>query len=263
MVTEVEVKVETRFGDLEMLVAVAPFNHALAALQRKKATLATGQQVAQARIVAGPEHNVSQHGSWVAENFVYFPSGQILVTHAENSPILKHPAEATAAYGSGKEFYISEEEAASLEKLAKSGEVYTLKKNERYKIPIKKFAKNRLARFVFGDATADYANFLQKASVNEVPVWLAGPKYQKEQKAPFAQALWLHYVGGMSGLGGNYRFPNSVNRARGVRKASTTQKSVDAANAYKLIAQKYERNSSDNLQEVMEKYSQIKGWAKA
>src|SRR3989338_6551086 len=228
MVTEVEVKVETRFGDLEMLVAVAPFNHALAALQRKKATLATGQQVAQARIVAGPEHNVSQHGSWVAENFVYFPSGQILVTHAENSPILKHPAEATAAYGSGKEFYISEEEAASLEKLAKSGEVYTLKK----------IAKNRLARFVFGDATADYANFLQKASVNEVPVWLAGPKYQKEQKAPFARALWLStLLNDRSGLNSLNKNLND-DRVRGVRKASdqVSQKSADAANDYESIA---------------------------
>src|SRR3989344_1914038 len=161
----IEVEVETKFGDLEMLVAVAPFNHALAALQRKKATLATGQQVAQARIVAGPEHNVSQHGSWVAENFVYFPSGQILVTHAENSPILKHPAEATEAHGNGIEFHISEEEAASLEKLAKSGEVYTSKQTESYKIPIGRFAKDGLASFVFRDTTADYSKFLQEAGV--------------------------------------------------------------------------------------------------
>ena len=260
MATKTEV--ETRFGDLEMLVAIAPFDQAVAALQREKATLATAQQVAQARIVAGPEHNVSQHGSWVAENFVYFPSGQIFITPAKYSPILKYAFEATAAHRSGEEFYISEEEAASLEKLAKSGEVYTLKQ-PKYFISIKNFAKDGLARFVFGDTTADYANFLQEAGVKEVPVWLADSGLAKERKVPFARALWLHYVGGMSGLGGNYRFPNSVNRARGVRKASTTQKSVDAANAYKLIAQKYERNSSDNLQEVMEKYSQIKGWAKA
>ena len=256
----IEVEVETKFGDLEMLVAVAPFNHALAALQRKKATLATGQQVAQARIVAGPEHNVSQHGSWVAENFVYFPSGQILVTHAENSPILKHPAEATAAYGSGKEFYISEEEAASLEKLAKSGEVYTLKKNERYKIPIKKFAKNRLARFVFGDATADYANFLQKASVNEVPVWLAGPKYQKEQKAPFARALWLStLLNDRSGLNSLNKNLND-DRVRGVRKASdqVSQKDADAANTYESIAQKYGLKSPDNLRDVLEKHTEAR-----
>ena len=48
-----EIKVETRFSDLELLVAIDPFDQALAALQREKATLATAQQVAQARIVAG------------------------------------------------------------------------------------------------------------------------------------------------------------------------------------------------------------------
>ena len=256
--TEVEIK----FGDLEMLVAVAPFDQDLAALQRENAALTTARQVALVRIIAGPKSSISQYGSWVAENIVYFPNGQIFITPAKYSPILKRAFEATAAYRNGEEFYISEEEAASLEKLAKSGEVYTLKQ-PKYFISIKNFAKDGLARFVFGDTTADYANFLQEAGVKEVPVWLADSGLAKERKVPFARALWLHYVGGMSGLGGNYRFPNSVNRARGVRKASTTQKSVDAANAYKLIAQKYERNSSDNLQEVMEKYSQIKGWAKA
>ena len=255
MVTEVEVKVETRFGDLEMLVAVAPFNHALAALQRKKATLATGQQVAQARIVAGPEHNVSQHGSWVAENFVYFPSGQILVTHAENSPILKHPAEATAAYGSGKEFYISEEEAASLEKLAKSGEVYTFKRTKSYMIPIKKFAQDGLAKFVFGDITADYAKFLrEEAGQNGAVVWLVGLDYAKEQKAPFARALQLDFLDFGSGLCADIDSLNVNDRARGVRKV----KSADAANTYESIAQKYGLKSPDNLRDVLEKYTKVR-----
>src|SRR3989344_1269851 len=124
-----EIKVETRFGDLELLVAIAPFDQALAALQREKATLATAQQVAQARIVAGLDSEVGRYGSWVAENFVYFPNGEVVVTSAE---------------------------------------VYTLKQTEDYEIPIKKFAKNGLARFVFGDTTADYAKFLQKAGINEV-----------------------------------------------------------------------------------------------
>src|SRR3990167_7310186 len=168
----VTVEIETRFGDLEMLVAIDPFDKALAALQRENATLATAQQFVKARIVAGPDPKVSQYGSWVAENFVYFSNGKIFVTKAENSPILKHPAEATEAHRNGIEFHISEEEAASLEKLAKSGEVYTLKQTEDYEIPIKKFAKNGLARFVFGDTTADYAKFLQKAGINEVLVWL-------------------------------------------------------------------------------------------
>ena|SRR3989344_1657768 len=254
MATKTEV--ETRFGDLEMLVVRAPFDQDLAALQRKKATLATAQQVAQARIVAGPEHNVSQHGSWVAENFVYFPNGEVVVTSAEHSPILKYAFEATAAHRSGEEFYISEEEAASLEKLAKSGEVYTLKQNENYQIPIKEFAKDGLARFVFGDTAADYANFLQEAGVNEVPVWLANPKQVKEQKAPFARALWVSGLSGRSDLDGNNWSLYVGGRARGARKASGA--SAGVANAYESIAQKYKLKSPDKLQDALEKYAKAR-----
>ena len=249
-----EIEVETRFGDLEMLVAIAPFDKALAALQREKATLVTAQQVAQARIVAGPDTKVSQYDSWVAENFVYFPNGKIFITPAKHSPILKHSAEATAAHRSGKEFYISKEEAAGLEKLARSGEVYTLKQTEDYEIPIEKFAKNGLARFVFGDATIDYAKFLQEAGVNEVPVWLVDSKRVKEQKAPFARALRLDDLSYKSNLNGNNRDLNDDNRARGVRKA----KSADAANTYESIAQKYGLKSPDNLRDVLEKYTKVR-----
>ena len=250
-----EIKVETRFGDLELLVAIDPFDQALAALQREKATLATAQQVAQARIVAGPDTKVSQYDSWVAENFVYFPNGKIFITPAKHSPILKHSAEATAAHRSGKEFYISKEEAAGLEKLARSGEVYTLKQTEDYEIPIEKFAKNGLARFVFGDATIDYAKFLEEAGVNEVPVWFVDPKYVKEQKAPFARVLWLcDLLGNRSVLYGRYRDLDVDYRARGVRKV----KSADAANAYESIAQNYGLKSPDNLRDVLEKYTKVR-----
>jgi len=249
-----EIEVETRFGDLEMLVAIAPFDKALAALQREKATLVTAQQVAQARIVAGPDTKVSQYDSWVAENFVYFPNGKIFITPAKHSPILKHSAEATAAHRRGNEFNISKEEAASLEELAKLGEVYILTENKSYEIPIEKFAQDGLARFVFGDATIDYAKFLQEAGVNEVPVWLVDSKRVKEQKAPFARALRLDDLSYKSNLNGNNRDLNDDNRARGVRKA----KSADAANTYESIAQKYGLKSPDNLRDVLEKYTKVR-----
>ena|SRR3989344_4851569 len=250
--TEVEIK----FGDLEMLVAVAPFDQDLAALQRENAALTTARQVALVRIIAGPKSSISQYGSWVAENIVYFPNGQIFITPAKYSPILKRAFEATAAYRNGEEFYISEEEAASLEKLAKSGEVYTLKQNENYQIPIKEFAKDGLARFVFGDTAADYANFLQEAGVNEVPVWLANPKQVKEQKAPFARALWVSGLSGRSDLDGNNWSLYVGGRARGARKASGA--SAGVANAYESIAQKYKLKSPDKLQDALEKYAKAR-----
>jgi len=255
--TEVEIK----FGDLEMLVAVAPFDQDLAALQRENAALTTARQVALVRIIAGPKSSISQYGSWVAENIVYFPNGQIFITPAKYSPILKRAFEATAAYRNGEEFYISEEEAASLEKLAKSGEVYTLKQNENYQIPIKEFAKDGLARFVFGDTAADYAKFLQEAGAYEFQVFLAGSKYQKEQKAPFAQALWLHYVYYRSERDGYVRNLYDDYWARGVRKASEANMTQNGK-SYENILQKYNIKSPDQLRQVLEKYSQIKGLVK-
>ena len=259
MVTEVHV--ETRFGDLEMLFVEAPFDQAKTAIEYAGGNLATAQQVAQARIVAGPDSEVSRYGSWVAENFVYLPSGKIFITKAKNSPILKRPTVAKEAHRNGIEFHISEEEAASLEKLAKSGEVYTLKQTESYEIPIKKFAKNRLARFLFGDVTADYANLIQKAYVDEVPVRLVGSKYQKEQKAPFAQALWLHYVYYRSERDGYVRNLYDDYWARGVRKASEANMTQNGK-SYENILQKYNIKSPDQLRQVLEKYSQIKGLVK-
>jgi len=259
MATEVEV--ETRFGDLEMLFVEAPFDRAKTAIEYAGGKLATAQQVAQARIVAGPDSEVSRYGSWVAENFVYLPSGKIFITKAKNSPILKRPTVATEAHRNGIEFHISEEEAASLEKLAVSGEVYTLKKDESYNIPIKKFAKDGLARFVFGDTAADYAKFLQEAGAYEFQVFLAGSKYQKEQKAPFAQALWLHYVYYRSERDGYVRNLYDDYWARGVRKASEANMTQNGK-SYENILQKYNIKSPDQLRQVLEKYSQIKGLVK-
>ncbi len=236
----IEVQFETRFGDFEMLRAMGPLDEALEAIINAGAKPATAQQVARARIVAGLKSDVSQCGSWVAENFVYFPSGKILVTPAEHSPILKHAYKATDAHRSGKEFYISGEEAASLEKLAKSDKVYTLKQNENHEIPIKKFAQGSLARFLFGDTAVDYAKFLQKAGVNAVPVWLLGVKYQKSQPKAFTRALWLHDVGGRSLLDGSQGLCYDC-RARGVRGIS-----------YESVAQKYGLKSPAKLQEVLE-----------
>src|SRR3989344_5688021 len=231
---EIKTEVETRFGDLEMLVAIAPFDQAVAALQRENATLATARQVALARMVAGPKSSISQYGSWVAENFIYFPNGQIFITPAKHSPILKHASKAMYAHGIRKEFYISKEEAASLKKLAKSGEVYTLKQTEDYEIPIEDFAEDGLARFVFGNMVLAYAKFLQKVGINEVPVWLADSRPAKAQKAPFARALWLDDICDLSDLD-SYGGLND-DRVRGMRKA----KSAGVADTYESMAPAYE-----------------------
>ena len=268
----VKPEVEAQFQGLEMLFVEAPFDKAKAALEKEGAKLSSAQQVAQARIVAGKDSHVSQYGSWTAENIVYLPNGAIYITSSDFSPILKHASDATEAHRKGNEFYVSENELEEIIKTAKEDKkkepakqrVYTQKKTESYEIPIKKLAKDSLAQFLFKDTAADYAAFLQGAGINEVPVWLIGAEHQKEQKAPFARAWWFHLLGGRSGLGGNYWNLYFDDWARGVRnasEASKTQKTAGTANAYESIAQNYVKSPAE-LQQVLEKYSQIKGLLK-
>jgi len=266
-----EIQVETQFNGLEMLFVEAPFDKAKIALEKKGCKLSTAQQVAQARIVAGKDSHVSQYGSWTAENIVYLPNGAVYITSSDFSPILKHASEATEAHRSGNEFYISENELEEIIKTAKEDKkkvpaeqrVYIQKKTESYELPIKKFAKDSLAQFLFKDTAADYAAFLQGAGISEVPVWLVGAEHQKEQKKPFARALWFRDLDGRSGLGG-LRGLNYYGGARGVRnasEASKTPKNAGAVNAYESIAQNYVKSPAE-LQQVLEKYSQIKGLVK-
>lgn len=249
-------EVELKFGNLEMLFVEAPFDQALAEIKAANGQLATAQQVAQARMVGGKEHHVSKYGSWTAENFVYFPSGKILATYADYSPILKHPKEATEAHRNGEEFYISKEEAKNLEEMAKEDSnkkpseqrVYTFNKTKSYEIPISKFAKDKLAQFIFKEADAKkYAEFLQEAGIKEVPVWLVNSNYVKKRKTPFARPLWFHYLLNWSGLCGSNGLLVYYDWARGVRvasEASTAQK-ID-----KLEIDEFDKKQGEILQEI-------------
>jgi len=258
---EVSPKVELRFSNLEMLFAEKPFDEALADIKSANGQLATAQQVAQARIVGGKEHHVSQYGSWTAENFIYFPNGKILATYADYSPILKHASEATEAHRNGNEFYISKEEVKNLEEMAKEDSrkkpseqrVYTFDKTKSYEIPISKFAKDKLARFMFKEDANKYAEFLQKAGITKVPVWLVDRSNIKQQKAPFARPLWFRGLGGRSDLGGNYRDLGYLIRARGVRVASEA-----STHPYVNLIEKYGIKSEKELKSALELYEQAK-----
>lgn len=245
-----------------MLFAEAPFDKALTEIKAANGQLATAQQVAQARMVGGKEHHVSKYGSWVAENFVYFPSGKILATYVDYSPILKHPKEATEAHRNGEEFYISKEEAKNLEGMAKEDlekkpseqRVYTFNKTKSYEIPSSKFAKDKLAQFIFKEADAKkYAEFLQGAGITKVPVWLVEPNHVKTQKAPFARPLWFHGLVIRSDLYGYLRLLYYGNRARGVRVASEA-----STHPYVNLIEKYGIKSEKELKSALELYGQAK-----
>jgi len=255
-------EVELKFDNLEMLFVEALFDRALAEIKAAGGQLATTQQVAQARMVGGKEHHVSKYSSWTAENFVYFPSGKILATYADYSPILKHPKEATEAHRNGEEFYISKDEAKNLEEMAKEDSrkkpseqrVYTFNKTKSYEIPVSKFAKDKLAQFIFKEADAKkYAEFLQEAGIAEVPVWLVDSNYVKKQKAPFARPLWFRNLVDRSDLVGVNWDLDYDNWARGVRVVSEA-----STRPYVNLIEKYGIKSEKELQSALELYKQAK-----
>lgn len=87
----------------------------------------------------------------------------------------------------------------------------------------------------------------------EVPVWLAGAGCQKEQKAPFARALWLHGINNGAGLNG-YSLGLSNLSARGVRVASE----ASTAQTYKSVARKFGYESPEAMRKDLQALAEVK-----
>jgi hypothetical protein len=252
---ETKPEVELQFGNLEMLFVEAPFDQAKSAIDSAGGKIATVQQVAQARMVGGKEHHVSQYGSWTAENFIYNPEipAEVLVTPLELSPILKHASEATETHRNNKEYFISKEDLADITKEAKEGKVFILENND-FKIPVSKFAKDELAQFLFDKNAQPYASLLREAGIKEVPVWLVDDKaYVKKQKAPFARPLWFHDLDSRSDLGGGNGGLNCSDGARGVRVASEA-----SMHPYVKLAEEFGVKSAGDLRNILKIYSKTK-----
>ena len=231
----VETAVETQFNGLEMLLASeGPHDELLAELKIKNCKYATAQHVAQARIAAGRENSVSEHGAYVAENFIYAPDGKIYITSADYSPILKHAKDATNAYLQDKEFCVPEKELKEIIKVANEdankqvGErrVYILDRNEvRNGMDTSKLEQYDFARFLFKENTKAYGDWLSKLSVSNISVELVDAQYQTKQKwaflsikrkQAFARGFWILNVDNKSRLDGDWDL--TYVGARGVRE---------------------------------------------
>ena len=191
-----DIQIEVAFGNLELLAIDATFEEAETLTKKIGGKIATAQQVAQARLTSGLNHSVNMRGSWVAENFVYYPNGKILVTSAEYSPILKHAKEATDAHRRDEEFYLSEQEAINLEKIAAEDSaknpaerrVYILLNKEPLEL------STALAQFLFKKDSTDYISFLKSDGMQECYVVTIPPDVIEEVRPnkPFAMALWIN-----------------------------------------------------------------------
>jgi hypothetical protein len=266
METNKNIEVEAKIGDLELFITnPMPFDQDLVAIKAAGGQLAIPQQVVQARRVADFKSSAWQRGSWIAANLVYAPGEDFVIwTLPSYSPIPKHPIEATEAHRAGKEYLIVEKEISELLEKAKSGKeqsVYVDKRTENFEIPVSKLHKDNLTKFLFKEDAQPYAGRLEEDGIENVPVWLVDSNHVKEQKAPFARALWLRGVDVRSGLGGDYGDLSYDFRARGVRPVDAKKiaaENVAKLSAYETIAQKYGIKSTDELQKVLEKYTKAR-----
>ena len=159
-----EVKAEYQSDGLELFLVKGPFDKAKATIEQNGGKIAPTQQVAKMHVACNMMKDCI-----IAENIIHFPNNDILVTSADYSPILKYASEATKAYEERHQFFISEEEAASLLSIAKEDSekppaeqrVYTLAKIDKYPFPIFRMIESPLAQFLFKDTLPAYASYLQ------------------------------------------------------------------------------------------------------
>ena len=190
----------------------APFDVAKAELEGKGYAIITPEQFAQLRIAKEADHKVSTNGAYTSMGDVMIPKKGRFLTNL--SPVMKNSVEATNAHRSGKEFYVSGEDA---EKALAGGNVVV--PYNQSEVPTDRFGEDPITAFVFGKTAKAYGEFLKKTGINAMPLWFNDEKYINSQEKPFANQLWLRRLDAdnQSNLYGDGRNLNCGNAVRGVR----------------------------------------------
>lgn len=177
---------------LEIYTHIGPFDKGVAALKNEGLELITSRELAEARMLCGAKHPVSKQWTWVAENFNYLPTGEILVASSEYNPILKNPEEAANCHRNHKEFYLNKKFAKALcdraevdpEKAIKSGVLLlkrkpakSLREAVKNEIPTTDLEENPLTHFLFRELAKPYSQFLKENGIDKVPAWVVAPDY--------------------------------------------------------------------------------------
>ena len=162
-----------------------PFDVAKAELEGKGYAIITPEQFAQLRIAKEADHKVSTNGAYTSMGDVMIPKKGRFLTNL--SPVMKNSVEATNAHRSGKEFYVSGEDA---EKALAGGNVVV--PYNQSEVPTDRFGEDPITAFVFGKTAKAYGEFLKKTGINAMPLWFNDEKYINSQEKPFANQLWLH-----------------------------------------------------------------------
>ena len=220
-------------GEKELLAVyshVDPFDKGVSALRKEGLELITARDLAYVRLLGGAKSPMSREWTWVAENFNYFPNGDILIASKKYSPLLRKgsPEEATECRRQGKEFYLDKKIAKELCERAevdptlaiKSGVLLLHRKAVKSEIPSTALKDAPLMYFLFKDTAKQYGQFLKENNIDSVPTYFVDADYAKKQKQPFGRALWVnnHILRSILDGDNDYLHLNNGGRVRGVRR---------------------------------------------
>jgi hypothetical protein len=189
-----EITVDIRPTGIESAIIYAPFDKALAELQKNSYKLISLLQNAELRIQQGKDHYVSKNGNWVKEGVLYIPRERNKLVKV--SPILESATEATQIHRNNKEFYPTREQ---IEQSLTDSVDFPEKTIE---IPTNRFDSEVLTIYSFGGEkkAKAYGKFLNDVGIKEMPIHAVDKDYVNEQSQPFARQLWFGYLDYRSGF---------------------------------------------------------------
>lgn len=203
-----EIIVDMRPTRIESARINAPFDKALAKLQKNDYELISLLQNAGLRMQQGKDHHVSLYGNCVKEGALYVPGKGRFITRY--SPVLDHPRKATQAHRNGERYFVSNDQARRA--LENSIQIpYNL-----LEIPTNRFGEDAITVFGFGKNAKDYGLFLKDVGILEMPLWFNKEENVQEQKKPYANQLWFSGLDNKSGLNGNW-YLHCDDLSRGVK----------------------------------------------
>lgn len=205
----------------------SPFDEAHGVITSRNGRIISGRHLAFARIQTGPNHSLSQNGSYIQEGILYDAKATFPLFLSVSS-ILEHAIESTQANRDGKEYFPHEktietyrnQSEEDIKENPQERRALIIHQTESFEIPTNRFNQEELTLWLFKVQAEEYGDYLREDGIKEMPVYLVGKEFTKNQKKPFERQLWLDHLGVRSNLSGNYRDLDYYDRVRGVFKES-------------------------------------------
>jgi len=205
----------------------APYDKAVIALTPFTNDLMTGNDGAISRMFLGDQHSLSTNGSHVKEDGLYIPEKYSKTGKARTlllkdfQIILRDAANAVNAHGKGKEYIVGEVFANMQELVGDTPNSPIIELGKDRIFPTDRFGEalpmlwfygaNKEGKFIAGD----YGLWLKDKTRNKIQnsgFYADDEEHINSQDAPYANKLWLHWLG-------NYSLIIGDNRDLGINKA--------------------------------------------